>query len=393
MPPCRSERSRAGWAAEGEEAAPGYPGAAFHVGWSHEKLCANCGLMKSLAPLVAVALVSCGAPAARPAAPAPSASAASSSTVSVVPATTASATAVEPAGPPADVRCQARSCHVEGANEKTLAELAAAHADLGDLEIFGGHPKSLAPIGSLTKLYRLKLALCSGISDRDFAFAKSLSELADLELSNCEPFTSLAPLGSLPKLANVALVNTNLRSLDGLRGAPVQKLRVQSGVTDLTAISSMTGLTELVLADLDGVRELPSLAKLAKLERLDVSTTDLARIPDLASLTSLRALRVSHCAHLVELKGLASLPSLAELTIDWSGTVDLAALGKLDHVTFLHLEGTKVKDLVPLAAWKSLGVVIVADDTPPGQIAALAKAKPSLRVTTAHQASLATMGP
>ena len=64
-----------------------------------------------------------------------------------------------------------------------------------------------------------------------------------------------------------------------------------------------------------------------------------------------------------------------------------------DHVAFLHLEGTKVKDLTPLAAWKSLGVVIVADDTSPALLAALKKAKPSLRAITAHQAALAAQGP
>jgi hypothetical protein len=309
-----------------------------------------------------------------------------------VPAPSGTALAID-AGSVADVRCEGRECRVEGANDRTMGELVQAHPDLGALEVLAGHPKSLAPLAALTKLYRFRIALCEGIVDRDFAFAKGWTELVELELSNCDGFASLGPLGTLPKLETVRLINTQLRTLDGLRGAPITKLRVQSGVTDLAAIAAMTSLTELVLADLDGVHELPSLAKLAKLETLDVSTTDLVRFPDLAPLVALKALRLSHVPKVTKLDGLSALPALAELTIDWAGPLDLSALGKSDHVTYLHLEGTKAKDLLPLAGWKSLSVVIVADDTPPALLAAIAKAKPTLRVQTAKQAQLATRGP
>ncbi len=350
-------------------------------------------------PVLALLLVACGNVPASPVAPTPSASAApvapsasATSSAAVVASPAAADAGVVAAAPPADVRCAARDCRVERANDHTMAELAATQADVGALEILGGRPKSLAPLAPLTKLYRFKIALCEGIVDRDFAFAKGWTELTELVLSNCDGFTSLAPLGTLPKLSNVELVNTQLRSLEGLRGAPLTKLRVQSGVTDLSALSAMTGLVQLTLSDLD-VHELPSLAKLSKLETLEVWTTDLVRLPDLSSLGALKALRLSHVPKLARIDGLAALPALTELQLDWMGPLDLAALGKLDHVTFLHLEGTKPKDLLPLAAWKSLGVVIVADDTPPAQIAALKKAKPALRVATAHQAQLAAQGP
>lgn len=317
----------------------------------------------------------------------------SSSTASIVPSPTASATLLPDAGAPADVRCEGRSCRVEKANERTFAELVAAHADLGDLWILAGHPKTLAPLAPLTKLYRFRIALCEGIVDKDFAFAKGWTELGEIEISNCDGFTSLAPLGTLPKLTTIAVVNTQLRSLEGLRGSPVTTLRVQSGVTDLAALESMPKLASLNLADLDGVHEAPVLAKLVHLEALELMAVDFTRLPDLSALTALKSLTVSHAPKLTELKGLAALPALTTLTLDWTGVTDLAALGRLDHVTFLHLEGTKVKDLTPLASWKSLGGVIVADDTSPALIAALTKAKPSMRAITAHQAALAAQGP
>jgi 16S rRNA processing protein RimM len=66
-----------------------------------------------------------------------------------------------------------RSCRVERANDRTFADLAAAHADLGDLWILGGHPKTLAPLAPLTKLYKFRIALCEGITDRDAALGLS----------------------------------------------------------------------------------------------------------------------------------------------------------------------------------------------------------------------------
>lgn len=349
--------------------------------------------------LLLLALAGCagaGTPPSGPPAPsasssaAPSASSSASVTISVTP--TASV-AIADAGPPADLLCDGRSCRVEKANATTFADLARTKPDLGDLWILGGRPGTLAPLAPLKKLYRFRIALCEHLVDKDFAFAKDWTELTEIEVSNCDNFTSVAPLGSLPKLTNVALVNTSLRSIEGLRGAQLTKLRVQSGVTDLSAIESMTRLDTLSLIDLDGVHDAPFLAKLVHLESLDVDATDLTGLPDLSPLVSLKNLRLSHVPKLTELKGLASLPALTNVSIDWCGITDLARLGKLDHVAFLHLEGTKVKDLTPLAAWKSLGVVIVADDTSPALLAALKQAKPSLRAITAHQAALAAQGP
>lgn len=338
-----------------------------------------------------MALVACGGTAAKvspPPAPtasaAPSASATASATASVASAD---------AGPPADLRCEGRSCRIERANDHTFAELAATNPDLGDLEVLGGHPKTLATLAPFTKLYRFRIALCEGLADRDFGFAKGWTELTTLVVSNCDGFTSLAPLGTLPKLTDVEIINTNLRSLDGLRGAPLTRLKVQSGVTDLGALESMTRLTSLSLYDLDGVHEAPVLAKLVHLETLDILAADLVRLPDLSPLVSLKMLTVSHCPKVSEVKGLAALPSLETLILDWTGITDLSTLGKLDHVRFLHLDGTKVKDLAPLASWANLGGVIVSDDTSPALIAAVHKLKPSFVVRTARQAAAAAHGP
>ncbi|CAN5641108.1 hypothetical protein BH09MYX1_BH09MYX1_59130 [soil metagenome] len=323
---------------------------------------------------------------------APSGSPSSSQSVSVIPSPSASA-APGTNVPPGDLRCDAHSCRVERANEQTLSELARSHPDLGEIELLGGHPRTLAPLAAFTKLYRFRIALCEGLVDRDFSFAKTWNELAILDVSNCDGFTSVAPLGSLPKLADVSLVNTNLRNLDGLRGAPITKLRVQSGVTDLAAVETMTKLESLTLYDLDGIHELPFLPKLTRLTTLDVMTTDLVRVPDLSSLVALRSLTLSHCPKLTALKGLAGLPALEVLVLDWSGVTDLSAIGRSDHVTFLHLEGTKVKDLTPLSSWRSLATVIVADDTAPALVAALKLRAPKMTVKTAHQAAAAAFGP
>lgn len=330
-----------------------------------------------------------------PSASAASASAVASASVSVTPISVASSSpaAVVDAGPPADVLCEGRSCRIEKANAGTLADLARSHPDLGDVWILGGRPGTLAPLAPLTKLHRFRIALCEGLTDKDFAFAKGWTELTELEVSNCDNFTSVAPLGSLPRLTDVSLINTSLRSIEWLQGAPLVKLRVQSGVTDLAAIATMTQLTDLSLVDLDGVHAAPFLGKLTHLETLYVEAADFTSLPDLSPLVSLKNLTLSHVPKLTELKGLAALPALTNVSIDWCGITDLAKVGTLDHVAFLHLEGTKVKDLTPLAAWKSLGVVIVADDTSPALLAALKKAKPSLRAITAHQAALAAQGP
>lgn len=339
-----------------------------------------------------------GAGASPTASPSPSASTSTSAPVasasaSVAPISVASAPAAIDAGPPADVRCETRSCRVEKANATTFADLVRTNPDVADLWILGGRPGSLAPLAPLTKLQRFRIALCAGLADKDFAFAKGWTELTSVEVSNCDNFTSLAPLGSLPRLGELRLINTSLRSLEFLQGAPLTELVVQGGVSDLSALASFTNLRKLSLIDLDAVHDVPALPKLVHLEELFVEAADLTSLPDLSAMVALKNLTLSHVPKLTKVDGLAALPNLKTVSIDWSGVTDLAKLGKLDHVTFLHLQGTKVRDLTPLAAWKSLGVVIVGDDTSPALLAALKKAKPGLRAITAREAAQMAQGP
>lgn len=147
----------------------------------------------------------------------------------------------------------------------------------------------------------------------------SLSDLTDLERLPPE-------IGDLPTLALLGLENTR--------------------VTDLSALRTLKGLRELVLAGAE-VSDIAPLAGLSGLQTLDLDNTQVNDIAPLAGLSGLQTLWLSN----TQVSGIAPLAGLERLLLDRLPlkTEDLVTLvtGNPDLIS-LSLTGTAIADLRPL---------------------------------------------
>jgi hypothetical protein len=265
-------------------------------------------------------------------------------------------------------------------------------AGLRGFEAVGFGGASLEPIGRVKSLLTLKIALCEKLRDTDLRALGDLRELFLLRIQNCESLTSVAPIGALPKLDQIEIVNTNVRSLEGLRGTRARQIKVQGSVEDVSALASATEAWRLELIDMPKATDFSALASLRKLDRLEVQSAGMTKLPQLAA-PELKHASFARCAALTDVGGLAGAPALEDLELSHTRVSDLRALAGLRSLVVLFLVDTKVTDLTPLAKLPALKAVIVSDDMPAATKTALTKLRPDIGVKTETQARQATLGP
>jgi len=180
-------------------------------------------------------------------------------------------------------------------------------------------------------------------------------------ISPDEPLTDLrltefiAANPKLTKLTSKELPNTallkDLRSLFHLPALSVLELSDASGLSDITVLGKLTGLTKLTLA---GVRtkNLGPLSTLSHLTTLDLSGSgEVSDISPLRSLTALKGLTLTGCPKVSELKSLVDLRELTTLgCAGCIGITDVTPLKSLPKLTTLNLaDCTELVDIAPLA--------------------------------------------
>lgn len=134
-----------------------------------------------------------------------------------------------------------------------------------------------------------------------------------------------------------------------------------AGITDLTGINLMTGLTSATLTG-NSIADLAPLSTLTNLTLLDIAQNEVTSLSGLGSLPKLGTLRVNQTgvstkAKLQSLAGVQRLTGLTALTVNYS---EVSALGPLaGHPTLKTLNATnsRVGDVTPLAATTSLNSI------------------------------------
>jgi len=243
--------------------------------------------------------------------------------------------------------------------------------------------KPLKPLytNELNKVVQLD-ASGRGVSSLDGI--EHLHNLAILNLENNE-IQDVSPLENLKKLHTLILgsngiTDLNDAHLDTLSGLPLQHLNLNYNVvifrsgqriwlTDISILSSFTGLEELVLIE-NQITDISSLAALTNLRLLDLSTNAITDISPLAHTTALQTL------------------SLANNDIH-----DISPLAGLYQLTSLNLLSNKnIATVNPLASLTNLETLIL-DNVPVGnEISALAN-KHELRDLSMANAQLTTITP
>ena len=178
-------------------------------------------------------------------------------------------------------------------------------------------------------------------------------------MSNITALQSLTQLTSLDLSNNYEISSyTPLSSLTNLTSLNL----VNTYISDISSLSGLTKLTELNIGvDFFGspwgeseLSDISSLANLTKLTSLILSETEVSDISHLSGLTkltflSLRETEVSDISHL------SGLTKLTNLSLDNTKVRSISTLSKLTQLGSLYLSGNKIVDISPLTGLTNLG--------------------------------------
>ncbi len=178
-------------------------------------------------------------------------------------------------------------------------------------------------------------------------------------MSNITALQSLTQLTSLDLSNNYEISSyTPLSSLTNLTSLNL----VNTYISDITSLSGLTKLTELNIGvDFFGspwgeskLSSISSLANLTELTSLILSETEVSDISHLSGLTkltflSLRETEVSDISHL------SGLTKLTNLSLDNTKVRSISTLSKLTQLGSLYLSGNKIVDISPLTGLTNLG--------------------------------------
>lgn len=143
----------------------------------------------------------------------------------------------------------------------------------------------------------------------------------------------LSPLAALPGLRSLYLENLAVKTLDPLRGLPLQKLSLSVSTTpDYTAVADLPQLESLRVY---GLRDLAELSP--------------QRLPHLQTLSIFDS-------PIDSLAGIEEFSRLKTLSLIDTQVSDLSPLGRLD-LQKVTLRGPGINDLSPLAGQRSLGFI------------------------------------
>jgi internalin A len=217
---------------------------------------------------------------------------------------------------------------------------------------------NLSPIGNLTNLTSLHIKTLPGATD--ISWIGNLTKLTSLKFGDAIG-TNLSPIRNLTNLTSLHLKTLRgepLAYVEGRWVIPIANDNTVAGVTDISWIGQLSGLTALAIdhvaeADISAIGSLPNLTSLVL---GDVDKTDISAIGNLTKLTSLKFGDVSG----TNLSPIGNLTKLTSLKFgDVSGT-NLSPIGNLTNLTSLHLKTLRgVTDISWIGKLSSLTSLVI----------------------------------
>jgi len=185
----------------------------------------------------------------------------------------------------------------------------------------------ITPLAGLTQLTSLDLSYCDNLTD--ITPLAGLAQLTSLDLEWCGGRfrgVALSALSELTQLNFLALTTppadltplaslTNLRELYmGYSESFAKMANPEYCISDISALSGLTQLTYLSLANCSFLTDLNPLARLTRLTFVDLQgCRNLTDLTPLAGLTRLKTLHLENCLYLMREDKLAALSGLREL--------------------------------------------------------------------------------
>ncbi len=239
------------------------------------------------------------------------------------------------------------------AHEEALTRIQLAHKNNASALSLANLALERLPkeLGELEALTRLQVNGCHELTD--ISSLQHCLRLAALDLSDCPKVADLSPMRGMLTLRSLHLGVP----YQGVVYLSVQGREQWSALTDIEALSDLTGLVYLTLSNCDKVSNLQPLAVLPDLRYLDLSGCK--QIQDLQPLVNLRVLKqlyLSGCTQMQDLQALIKLTKLKHLCFENCPLVqDLKPLSKMAALEHLNMSFCQlIQDLQPLAELTAL---------------------------------------
>lgn len=191
-----------------------------------------------------------------------------------------------------------------------------------------------------------------------------LKSVTNLDLSWNSNLSDISVLSGLTGLKNLELRGTsvsNICALTGLTGLTNLDLSYNDYLRDISALSGLTGLTNLDMGG-TGVSDISVLSGLTGLIELDLGLTSVRDISVLSSLTSLTNLDLSECRSLTDISALSGLKGLTKLGLSDTGVSNISALSGLTELTNIDLSQChNLMDISTLSGLKNLTNLDLSD--------------------------------
>lgn len=249
-------------------------------------------------------------------------------------------------------------------------------ADCTELSVLNLSDNSISGISVLAYMPKLKSLDLSDNKVADLSPLMSLTGIEYLDLEN-NAVTKLTPLAAMTGLTELWLGGNKLQSISVLVGmTKLNKLGLQGvGVkdSDLTALASLTALTELHLDDnleLSGNAVTELEGKLANCsitysdliyavnlgtgeykstdESVNANGKSVTDLSELSKFTELKTLLLNDNLGL-NLKGIKAVTTLEKLSIDSSAVSDISELSSLSKLRVLSASKNRITDLAALS--------------------------------------------
>jgi len=222
------------------------------------------------------------------------------------------------------------------AEDKDISDLTGLEfaTNLEWLRIPGNQISDLSPLAGLTKLDLLDI---SGNEVRDLSPLAGLTNLRHVKISH-NNISDLSPLAKLPNLNRFDSWGNPLSDLSPLVGLEI--IDICGGQLDISTLEGARNLKELYLLG-GGVSDVSPLAKLTGLTRL----------------------RVAGNNNVLDISPLAQLTGLKWLELSENRISDISPLVKLKNLTWLHVGGNMISDFTPLDGF-SEDVTIINHSNP-----------------------------
>ena len=192
---------------------------------------------------------------------------------------------------------------------------------------------------------------------QDLTGLEHATQLEVLELYGVTGLTNITPLQGLTNLSELAIAETDIADMDisplrGLTNLSTLML-TENSIEDISPLQGLTNLSKLTISQ-TGVTNISPLRGLTNLSYLYLRGTGITNISPLRGLTNLSDLYLVETPNITDIPPLQRLTNLSTLSLVETGITDISSLQGLTALKYLTLQENPISDIGPLAGLTTL---------------------------------------